>query len=296
MKTIIVCGLLGAGKTTFIRNFVRSSGKRTVVLVNDFGKAGIDGEVYSAGGIESIELPSGCVCCTLRVDLIDTIKKITSGLSPEQLLIEPSGVASPSAVLEALEVLNVSDVTVVGIVDATEFLDLLNSEMYGSFFEDQIRNADIILVNKTDLAGDEKSQNTMIRIGEMNPMAVVTSGVKGVPAEFFPETFPERQPLKKQNFHFSFDSLSLIFSNNVSMEKISSLLHSLANGAFGKVVRAKALLQTSEGPYRFDISFGKVNTEEFERGIDSGRLVVIGEDLLKEELARAVERLNSHYS
>ena len=72
MKTTIVCGLLGSGKTTFIRSFVKHRHERTVVLVNDFGAVGIDGEVFSAGGIESVELPSGCVCCTLKFGLITT--------------------------------------------------------------------------------------------------------------------------------------------------------------------------------------------------------------------------------
>ncbi len=59
MKTTVVCGMLGAGKTTFIQNIVRTTGEKVVVLVNDFGRTGIDGEILSAGGIESIELPSG---------------------------------------------------------------------------------------------------------------------------------------------------------------------------------------------------------------------------------------------
>src|SRR5512137_3196746 len=103
MKTTIVCGLLGSGKTTFIQNFLRDSQEKAVVLVNDFGQAGIDGEIFSAGGIESVELPSGCVCCTLKFDLITTIQRIVRQFSPERLLIEPSGVASLSGVLDALE-------------------------------------------------------------------------------------------------------------------------------------------------------------------------------------------------
>ncbi len=135
MKTTVVCGLLGAGKTTFIRNFLKHESVKTVVLVNDFGTAGIDGEIFSAGGLESVELPSGCVCCTLKFDLITTIKKIIRKFVPEHLVIEPSGVASPSGVLEALESTGIKVVTVVGIIDAVEFTELLKSGMYGSFFE-----------------------------------------------------------------------------------------------------------------------------------------------------------------
>ena len=108
MKTTVVCGLLGSGKTTFIRNFAARVRRKTVVLVNDFGKTGIDGEILSRRGIESVELPSGCVCCTLKFDLITTVQRIMKQFSPEHLLIEPSGVASPSGVLEALESAGVS--------------------------------------------------------------------------------------------------------------------------------------------------------------------------------------------
>jgi G3E family GTPase len=65
MQTTVVCGQLGSGKTTFIQNILRHANARTVVLVNDFGKLGIDGEIISSAGIDTIELPSGCVCCTL---------------------------------------------------------------------------------------------------------------------------------------------------------------------------------------------------------------------------------------
>ena len=123
------------------------------MLVNDFGALGIDGEVFSAAGIEAVELPSGCVCCTLKFDLITTIERIRTTFDPEHLVIEPSGVASPSGVLEALESAGIGQVSVVGVVDATEFLELHEAEMFGTFFRDQIVNADVILVNKIDLAG-----------------------------------------------------------------------------------------------------------------------------------------------
>src|SRR5512143_2198207 len=103
MKTTVVCGLVASGTTTSIKNILRDRKEKTVVLVNDFGAAGIDGEIFSAGGIESVELPSGCVCCTLRTDLITTITKIRNQFNPQQLFIEPSGIASSTAVIEAIE-------------------------------------------------------------------------------------------------------------------------------------------------------------------------------------------------
>src|SRR5512147_3196143 len=198
MLITVVCGLLGSGKTTFIRNYVRGLTGKVVVLVNDFGAAGIDGEIFSAGGIESIELPSGCVCCTLKFDLITTVAKIVKEFEPDHLIIEPSGVASPSAVLEALEDAGAGPASVVGIVDAAEFTELHDSGMYGSFFEDQIVNADVILVNKTDLSEEEKIVETSRRIEVINPRAVV---LRSVNAEVREATFPlpagERPALKR---------------------------------------------------------------------------------------------------
>ncbi len=106
MKTTIVCGVLGAGKTTFLRNILKNGYERTVVLVNDFGSAGIDGEIISSGGIGT---------------------------------------------------LNIQPVAVVCIVDATEFIDAYETDMYGWFFKSQITQSDIILINKTDLTDQEQT-------------------------------------------------------------------------------------------------------------------------------------------
>ena len=129
MKTTIVCGMLGAGKTSFIQDQLTRQDGKTVVLVNDFGETGIDGEILSLGGIDVKELPSGCVCCTLKFDLITTIEKILRDWNPDHLMIEPSGIASPSGVMEALDALHLQPVTVVGIIDVTEFLEAHASEM-----------------------------------------------------------------------------------------------------------------------------------------------------------------------
>lgn len=131
MRTTIVRGLLGAWKTTFIQQFIRDAREKTVVLVNDFGQTGIDGEIFSAAGVESIELPSGCVCCTLKFDLITTIQKVIKTLSPGHLVIEPSGIVSPSGVLEVLDTLKISPITVVVIVDATELIEFYDTHRCG---------------------------------------------------------------------------------------------------------------------------------------------------------------------
>ncbi|HAM51792.1 MAG TPA: hypothetical protein DCP92_14320 [Nitrospiraceae bacterium] len=287
MKTTLVCGLLGAGKTTFIQQFLRNAQKKSVVLVNDFGKAGIDGEIFSADGIESIELPSGCVCCSLQSDLITTVKRIIESISPEHLLIEPSGVASPSGVLEALGILRVGPITVIGIVDATEFIDLHEAKVYGSFFEDQIMNADLILVNKTDLADEEMVKRTIGLIDELNPRAIIFRTVNAAIDGPLPGFSHKRRFFKGRRSHFAFENISLSLSGELELSSFKNFFEALAEGTYGNVIRAKALVRTNKGPYRFDLSYGRVDMRPFGASIADGTLVIIGEDLKGDLLSAA---------
>jgi G3E family GTPase len=278
MKTIVVCGLLGSGKTTFIGNYARGATEKTVVLVNDFGKTGIDGEIFSAGGIESVELPSGCVCCTLKFDLITTIQRIMKQFSPEHLLIEPSGVASPSGVLEALEFAGVGKATVIGIVDVTEFAELYESGMYGSFFEDQVVNSNIIMVNKIDLADEPTIAAAERLIGTINPLAVLLRTVNATIYIPLPEA-PVHRDIPSSGCHLHFETLSFKLADRMPLTLVQKLFDDLSQGKFGRMARAKALVSTSDGPYRLDSTFGKVDVSRFEKAIEESRLVVIGEDL-----------------
>jgi G3E family GTPase len=292
MKTTIVCGLLGSGKTTFIRSFVKHGIEKTVVLVNDFGTAGIDGEIFSAGGIESVELPSGCVCCTLKLDLITTVQRIVKQFAPEHLLIEPSGVASPSGVLEALESAGVSSASVIGIVDVVEFAELYESGIYGTFFKDQIENSDVILVNKTDLAVESPIVAAERLIISINPRAILIRTQNAELTHPLPdaERFearrniqgPDVKLLVKVQEHFHFQTMSFRINGKPSLADFTAFFDDLAKGRFGSVARAKSLVETLEGPYRFDSTYGTVDRVRFEKRIENSRLVVIGEGLENE--------------
>ena len=287
MKTTVVCGLLGSGKTTFLRNFVAGKSEKTVVLVNDFAKAGIDGEIFSAGGIESVELPSGCICCTLKLDLITTIQSIVKQFSPEHLLIEPSGVASPSGVLEAIESAGTGSASVIGIVDATEFAELYESEMYGSFFEDQIVNSDVILVNKTDLATGPAIDAAERLISTVNPRAILFRTVNAKIDMPLPDA-PQQRTITPGNSHLHFETFSFPLADKMEFALVQQIFDDLSRGKFGHVARAKALVSTTKGPYRFDSTFGKTDAVCFDKDVTAGRMVVIGKSLDDAGIRQAV--------
>lgn len=299
MKTTLVCGLLGSGKTTFIRNILRNQADRanyvekTVVLVNDFGAAGIDGEVLSAGGIETVELPSGCVCCTLKQGLTETVKEISERFRPEHLVIEPSGLASPSGVLDALDALGIRPVTVVGIVDASEFMELYEGEFYGGFFREQITASDVLLLNKTDLVDMDRADRTEALLGSLNPGAVIFRTVRAEIDRPLPAPRPKARIGGGHGHMLPFETLSVRLGGITGHLAMRSLLEGMAGGAYGKVRRAKALVRTEKGHYRFDLSSGRVEEAPFEKPVGESRLVVIGTGLRKADILKGIKSLTA---
>jgi G3E family GTPase len=288
MKTTVVCGLLGAGKTTFVRGFVKGQGAKTVVLVNDFGKLGIDGEVFEADGIESVELPSGCVCCTLKFDLITTIQKIVKEFSPEHLVIEPSGMASASGVLEALDSAGTGPAVVINVVDSAEFGEFYESGMFGSFLEDQIVNADVVLLNKTDLAPQPVIEKAEGIIAAINPRAILYHTVNARLTASLPDA-PGRREIAHTGNPLHFETASFRLAHKPDRTQFSRIFEDIARGKYGPVFRAKALIMTGDGPFRFDSVNGKVDIERFAGDIRDSRLVVIGERLDRDAIGRAVK-------
>ncbi len=289
MKTTIVCGVLGAGKTTFLGNILRKPHKNSLVLVNDFGSAGIDGEILSSGGIETIELPSGCVCCSLRFDLITTLQKIVQQIRPDHLYIEPSGIAAPSAVAEALEDADIYDYSIVGIVDASEFTEAYNTEMYGWFFKNQLTRSDLVVVNKIDLVDSDQVAKIMKTIEGINQNAVV------IPAEHAAIdtallaglSGSRRKPVETEVKDIHVDTITITPGAGIGKEAMENAFSELASGRAGNVMSAKALITTDRGNYRFDLASGRISCKEFAADIKSGRLVIIGKEL-SEDIIRGL--------
>ena len=150
----IVAGFLGAGKTTLLRaRMADGVAPRTVVLVNDFAESGIDGSLLAGAGAEIVELPNGCICCTLKGDLAKQLGSVIDRFSPERVLIEPSGVADLASLLAVLSgptlAGRLGDRRVTTVVDGGAFL--ADWARRPEALEASIRLADEIVVTKADL-------------------------------------------------------------------------------------------------------------------------------------------------
>ena len=156
----IISGFLGAGKTTLLNHILHGNhGLKIAVLVNDFGAINIDAQLVVGVEGETVNLSNGCICCTIRGDLLnETIKLLRREDPPEYIIIETSGVSDPIAVAntflmpEIMPLVRLDSILIV--VDADHILTL-EEENYGLAL-DQITVADIIVLNKVDLVTPEE--------------------------------------------------------------------------------------------------------------------------------------------
>ncbi len=148
----IMGGFLGSGKTTLIMKVAEkyiSSGKKVGVLVNEIGEIGVDGATISGGGLETVELAEGCICCSLSGSLQSTMKEIESQIDPDVLLIEPTGLALPHKVREIIRgTVDDEYVSIIGICDAYRFATL--REKKEDFLRMQLSKSDVLWINKVD--------------------------------------------------------------------------------------------------------------------------------------------------
>lgn len=173
----LVYGFLGSGKTTFITQVLNKWGghEKIVVLVNEFGDVGIDGDLLSDQGGDVVEMPSGCICCTLRTDFRTQLDEIAGTIGPDRIIIEPSGVATVTQIqdvfISQIRDGRLSALHKILVVDATGFMDLYRSNRY--YVESQVQHAHIALLNKCDRVKKHKALLTRSAIIAINPEITV---------------------------------------------------------------------------------------------------------------------------
>ena len=156
-KIDIFSGFLGAGKTTLIRKLIAEAyqGEKLVLIENEFGEIAIDGGFLKDAGVEITEMNSGCICCTLVGDFTKALKKVMADYAPDRIIIEPSGVGKLSDVAKAVSGVEGAQIGAkVTVVDAGKCRMYMRN--FGEFFNDQVENADLIVMSRTDTASAEK--------------------------------------------------------------------------------------------------------------------------------------------
>ena len=302
MKIDVVNGLLGAGKTTYLLNLLtqKEPNEKLIVLVNEFGEVGIDGDILSGQGAGVVELPNGCICCTLTADLRSQIKEIAEEFQPDRLLIEPTGIATIKNLLGILKSLSlekyIDDISVTLVIDAASFREIIAQNR--GFVETQMEAAEVIVVNKCDRVDDteigwitdfirhvnSKGHILLTIHGMITKDLTGNEGHKeedsllGTLGDIGPAAGPE-VPLKRYE-QFSTSS-NAVFDIN----KLRILFREIKDDGFGSIERAKGIFRIAGNEWvRIDLASHEINEKTIKNEFQSSKIIVIGTNLSKDIL------------
>jgi G3E family GTPase len=190
----VLVGFLGGGKTTLLNRILTNGDRRFAVIVNDFAPLGIDAKLVRRREEQLIELSNGCICCTLRADLLEELKHLSEMPDIDYILIESTGLGEPLPIAQTFYMDDLQQRVrldnIVSVVDAANFWKYYESEASDSpeseesvplapLLIDQLEFANTIILNKTDLASSESVEALESLARQLNPAARILRAVYG---------------------------------------------------------------------------------------------------------------------
>jgi G3E family GTPase len=280
LPVTVLTGFLGSGKTTLLSQLLRRPEmKNTAVIINEFGEVGLDHELIRTGDETIALLESGCVCCTLRSDLADTLKELflkrVKGQIPEfdRVIVETTGLADPAPLLHTLivEPMTAARYRLEGVVTT---IDAVNADAEMDVHREAVKQAavaDRIVLTKTDIASPEMVARVRARLKEINPAAVPIEASHGAvdPDQLFGMSLDERGDRLEawlaadayagghdhhhdhdhhdhghdhHHHHDGIESFSLAYAEPLDWDAIAEALDRLVSISGDKILRVKGIL------------------------------------------------------
>jgi G3E family GTPase len=262
----VLTGYLGAGKTTLLNRILTyEHGKKVAVIVNEFGEVGIDNQLIINADEEIFEMNNGCICCTVRGDLMRIISNLMKRRNKfDHLVIETTGLADPAPVIQTFFVDEdmrdkLSLDAVVTVVDAKHIWQHWDADEA----QEQIAFADVILINKTDLVTPEELEDLEKRIRAMNAMAKIYRtrnselgmdallGVKAFDLSRALEIDPEFLGENAHEHDETVGSIAIVESGALDGEKLNYWLGELLRNQGQDIFRMKGILNIAGENQRF---------------------------------------------
>lgn len=308
MVVDIVFGFLGAGKTTFITKVLSEWGSREkiVVLVNEFGEIGIDGTLLEDWGANVVEMPSGCICCTLQADFRSQLQDIFKTFNPERVIIEPTGVATIAQVQTILQAQIFEDaiqvVHAVLVADATGFMDLYKANPH--FVESQVRHARIVLLNKCDRVDPRRAMLIRDAISAINPDATVLMTEYGAVdwgrynlalttpiGSSFQDAVPDQLfQTHEQQDGLGYESLGLVYESlTFDHQALKDLLEQLKDSRMGEIARVKGFFRLEDKWVLMELASGEFFSQAVKEA-EKSKVSIIGRGLKRQDIGAAFEK------
>jgi G3E family GTPase len=263
----VLTGYLGAGKTTLLnRVLTEEHGKRYAVIVNEFGEIGIDNELVVNADEEVFEMNNGCICCTVRGDLIRIIGNLLKRKGHfDAILIETTGLADPAPVAQTFfvdeEVRERAKLdSIVTVVDAKNLMARLDDSHEAA---EQVAFADTILLNKTDLVPVDELARVEARIRAINPTATIhrtercvlpvdaVLGRRAFDLDRILEIEPNFLGEDDHEHDDAITSVALKEERPIDVNKFNAWIGSLLRTRGQDILRSKGILNIKGSPSRF---------------------------------------------
>ena len=317
IPTNVITGFLGVGKTTAILNLLQQKppGEIWAVLVNEFGKVGIDGQLLMQDGVEIKEIPGGCMCCAAGVSMQVGLNALVARARPDRLLIEPTGIGHPKQIIKQLSqppfdhLLDMR--ACICLIDPRQLSD--DRYVTNDYYQEQLEIADVLVANKTDqcseidrVAFDELTESRDITArgwvvhGQLDPAWLDLPHRTQHPKSFISIqaqlsgdiesiSLQEGERYRRlENHDKEFFSCGWLFADNMQFDYQAIIAALKKIGA----ERIKATLKTDKGNYSLNSVGGDMTISEY-NGPMENRVEIIG---FHELDWQAIETRLLHYS
>ena len=279
-KLYLLTGFLGSGKTTFLTNVLESlSGKKVAVIMNEFGKVGIDGTIIKREGMELVEINKGSIFCScLQLTFVSALIDMADR-NMEYVFVESSGLADPSNIGDFLEAVKVAKGDVydysgaICIVDGVNFLEQVEDI---ETVERQLKFCHLVIISKVDLIDGEKLNKVIEKVREINHKAEIVQSINGkIDYNFLEKNLvaedwvgtedttntPENKP----------KTLILTYDGELTKDKLTQFIDTIKDDSY----RIKGFFQLEDGWNQVDVVGKRVDYKKTNKAQENSQLVII---------------------
>ncbi|MDU5493480.1 MAG: GTP-binding protein [Clostridium perfringens] len=303
MKVDIISGFLGAGKTTLIKKLLDTLVKdeKVAIVENEYGEVGIDGDLLKDRRIEVKEINSGCICCTIKGDFKQNILDIISNYRPDRIIIEPSGVANFSQVLESIKEAHIEGLRInmkITMVDAQNVHMYMKN--FGDFYRSQLVNANTIILTRVEKLSDKEITHVCNEIKTINNKAnIITTELSKLSPERIIQVSekkvenlieninikkPKRIGLRRISAPEFFENWEVETPKTFEYSELVKILNEFQNNKHGEVLRAKGIIKSKDNKwFKFDFVPNDISIVNYKSDY-TGRVCVIGRNLNKDSI------------